>query len=144
MFISLKGFGPACALSRPWNFLRLVALGLALAGPAHGQTASTGALTGVTLGPSGAVLPGVILHLTLEDGSETKSATSDDNGRFAFFLLSPGTYEVQASKADFNPVGQRGIRVHVTETLRLELHLELATHVERVQVSSDPLMVQLD
>ena len=30
----------------------------------YSQTASTGALTGVTLDPSGAVLPGVTLHLT--------------------------------------------------------------------------------
>jgi hypothetical protein len=34
------------------------------------QTASTGALTGVTLNPSGAVLTQVNLHLTTLDGSE--------------------------------------------------------------------------
>ncbi len=52
----------------------------------YSQTASTGALTGVTLDPSGAVLPGVILHLIREDGSEEKSATSDNNGRFGFLI----------------------------------------------------------
>ena len=61
-----------------------------------------------------------------------------------FLLLRPGTYKLQASKADFKPVSQPDIHVHVTETLRLELHLELATRVERTQVSSEPLMVQLD
>jgi hypothetical protein len=121
-----------------------MALSLALAGEARGQTASTGALTGLTLDPSGAVLPGVTLHLRNMDGSEAKSATSDNNGRFAFFLLPPGTYEVQATKAEFQPVIQRDIHVHVTETLRLELHLELATRFEHVQVSSSPQMVQLD
>ena len=128
-------------LPRRWNF---VALALALAGVAGGQTASTGALTGVTLDPSGAVLAGIILRLINEDASEVKSATSDNNGRFAFVLLPPGTYAVEASKADFKPVTQRDIHVHVTETLRLELRLELATRVERMQVSSNPLMVQLD
>ena len=110
----------------------------------YSQTASTGALTGVTQDPSGAVLPGVILHLIREDGSEAKSATSDNNGRFGFFLLQPGTYKLQASKADFKPVSQPDIHVHVTETLRLELHLELATRVVQTQVSSEPLMAQLD
>ena len=95
-------------LPRRWNFLRLVALSLAFSGWASGQTASTGALTGVTLDPSGAVLPGVILHLKNEDGSEAKSATSDKKGRFAFLLLSPGTYELQASKADFQICRVRG------------------------------------
>lgn len=111
---------------------------------ASGQTASTGALTGLTLDPSGAVLPGVVLHLTLEDGSEARSATSDSDGRFGFFLLRPGTFELQASKVDFKTVSQREIHVHVAETLRLELHLELATRIEQTQVSSRPLMVQPD
>jgi hypothetical protein len=131
-------------LPRRWNFLTPVALSLALAGGVRGQTASTGALTGLTLDPSGAILPGVTLHLKYQDGSEAKSATSDNNGRFAFYLLAPGTYEVQAGKADFKPASQADIHVHVTETLRLELHLELATRLEHIEVSSNPLMVQLD
>ena len=110
----------------------------------YSQTASTGAVTGVTLDPSGAMLPGVILHLTKQDGSEEKSVTSDNNGRFAFFLLRPGTYALHASKADFKPPSQADIHVHVTETLRLELYLKLANRVERTQVSAEPLMVQLD
>ena len=108
-----------------------------------GQTASTGALTGFTLDPSGAVLPGVVLQLTIEDGSEARSATSDNDGRFGFLLLRPGTYNLQASKVDFRSVSQRDIHVHVSETIRLELHLELATRVEQTQVSSQPL-IQLD
>jgi hypothetical protein len=108
------------------------------------QTASTGALTGITLDPSGAVLSGVILQLTKAHGSDARSATSDNNGRFGFFLLPPGTYTVQASRADFKAVSQPDIHVHVTEALRLELHLELATRVERAQVSSEPQMVQRD
>ena len=126
--------------------LTLVALILApLSDPAaHSQTASTGALTGVALDPSGAALPGVILHLTKQDSSEEKSAISGDNGRFDFLLLSSGIYALQASKADSKPVSQPDIHVHVTETLRLELHLALANRVEQAQVSAVPLMAQLD
>jgi hypothetical protein len=110
----------------------------------YSQTSSTGSLTGVTLDPSGAVLPGVVLHLTKQDGSEEQSTRSDNDGRFDFFLLQPGTYALRASKADFKPVSEADIHVHVTETLRLELHLELTNRVERTQVSAGPLMVQLD
>ena len=126
--------------------LPLIALTFALlcSGHVYSQTVSTGALAGVVLAPSGGVLPGVILHLKEEDGAIAKSATSDHNGRFAFLLLPPGTYQVQATRVDFKPVSQRDIHVHVTETLRLELHLELATRLEHVEVSSTPQMVQLD
>jgi hypothetical protein len=110
----------------------------------HGQTASTGALTGVTLDPSGAALPQVSLHLTSEDGTEVMTGISDENGLFGFFLLPPGTYEVRASKVDFKPLIQNNIYIHVTETLRLQLHLELGIRVENTQVSSSASMVQID
>jgi Carboxypeptidase regulatory-like domain/TonB dependent receptor len=110
----------------------------------QGQTSSTGALTGETLDPSGAVLPGVILQLITEGGSKAESATSDKNGQFGFLLLRPGIYEVRASKPDFKPISQSDIHVHVTETVRLQLHLELAIRVEKTQVLSNPLMIQLD
>jgi hypothetical protein len=128
-----------------WRPVLQLALAVSLlSSGASAQTASTGALTGLTLDPSGAVLPGVLLHLTIEDGSDARSATSDDSGRFGFFLLRPGTYELRASKVDFKSVSQGDIRVYVAERLRLELHLELATRVEQTQVSSQPLIVQLD
>src|SRR5438046_3006801 len=87
--------------ARYQNFVRVFALTLGLAGSVCGQTVSTGALTGVILDPSRAVLAGVILHLTKEDGPEATSSTSDENGRFGFLLLRPGTYELRASKIDF-------------------------------------------
>jgi hypothetical protein len=131
--------------ARCWCLL-LMALIVALLSSRNldGQTSSTGALTGETLDPAGGVLPGVILHLIREDGSEAESATSDQNGQFGFLLLRPGTYEVQASKADFKPGSQSEIHVHVTETVRLQIHLGLAIRLEKIQVLSNHLMVQLD
>ena len=127
-----------------WAWLGVFAIGLGLVGRTFGQTASTSAVTGTTLDPSGAALPGVVVHLAKEGGGERRSATSDESGRFAFLLLQPGKYELQASKSDFEPVSLPEINIHVTETLRLELHLRLATRFERAQVSSNPLMVQVD
>jgi hypothetical protein len=75
---------------------------------------------------------------TRRGGGERKSATSDENGRFGFPLLPPGKYELQASKQDFEPVSLPEITIHITEILRLELHLRLAMRFERAQVSSNP------
>jgi TonB dependent receptor/Carboxypeptidase regulatory-like domain/TonB-dependent Receptor Plug Domain len=129
---------------RRWALHGVFAIGWGLAGRALGQTASTGAVTGITLDPAGAVVPDVVVHLTKVGGSETKSATSDDSGRFGFLLLPPGRYQLQASTLDFEMVSLPEINIHVTETLRLELHLRVATLVQRAQVSASPLMVQLD
>ena len=133
-------------VSRHCGSLLLLGLTLALLSSRsmYCQTASTGALTGVTLDPTGVALPHTSVHIESLDGTETRAISSDENGAFGFFLLPPGTYEVQASKVDFKPVIQPDIHVYVTETLRLQLHLELATRVDKAQVFSDPLMVQLD
>ena len=109
-----------------------------------GQTASTGAVTGVTLDPSGAVLPSVSVDLTNESAGERKSATSDENGRFGFLLLPPGKYEIRASKTDFEPLRILRLDVQVTETLRLELHLQVAKRFERAEVFTNPPMTQTE
>ena len=124
---------------RCWSLLLFAAVAALLSSRyIYSQTSSTGALAGVTLDPYDAVLPAGSIHLTTLDGNEAMAATSDEDGRFGFFLLSPGTYEVRVSKLNFKPVSQRGIQVHVTETLWFQLHLELAIRVEQTQVISDP------
>ena len=111
---------------------------------AFSQTATTGAVTGVAIDPSGAILPGVVVHLAKERGGESKSVTSDENGMFGFLLLPPGRYELQASAKNFDPVTLPEINIHVTETLRLELQFQIAKRFERAQVFSKPAMVQQD
>src|ERR1700747_364906 len=124
--------------------LHAIVLTLGLTHPLCGQTASTGALIGVTLDPSGAVLGGVMIRLNRQDASEMLSVTSDQNGRFGFLLLPSATYEIRADKSEFKTLDIPKVNVHVTETLRVELRLELATRVEHTQVWSTPVMVQLD
>jgi hypothetical protein len=98
----------------------------------------------VTLDPSGAVVPDVTLNLTVESTGEVQSTTSDSEGRFRFALLAPGKYRLQGDKPGFKPVHQSEITVAVTETVRFELRLQVATVVGSVQVSSEPQMVQSD
>ncbi len=143
MSISSNSWAPLRPL-RNWAWLGVFAIGLGPVSPTFGQTASTGAVTGIALDPSGAVLPGVVVHLAKEGGGERMSATSDENGRFGFLLLPPGRYELQSSIRDFELVSLPEINIHVTETLRIELHFRIATRLQRAQVSSNPLMVQLD
>jgi hypothetical protein len=119
-------------------------LSLLLANGVCAQTPSTGAVIGLTLDPSEAVVPDVTMNLVDLKTGQVLSATSDENGRFAFLLLPPGRYELQASKIDFRPLTLEDLHVQVTETLRLQLHLELAGRFESTQVSSDSLMTQLD
>ena len=127
-----------------WVSYSILAFVFALSGRAHAQTASTGALIGVTLDPAGSVIPGVILHLVNPANGDSQSATSDKDGRFSFLFLRPGSYELHVSKASFAPLITSGIDISVTEIQRVEIHLRLATVFEQMQVSSERPLVQTD
>ena len=124
--------------------LLILASSLLLSSRAHAQTASTGALTGATLDPSGAFVSEVDLRLVSSKTNEILSTRSDENGRFSFPLLAPGNYVLQATKSGFAPARISEISVTVTETRRLELGLRLATAVERLEVNSQKPILELD
>jgi len=115
-----------------------------LAFPFSGQTTATGALAGELLDPTGAVIPGATLRLVNRSTSRMLTAISSDSGRFSFLLLQPGSYELQASKTDFETLDLFGLEVYVTETLEVEARMRLATQFQSTQVVSAPSMVQTD
>ena len=128
----------------PAGCLRLLVMILiSLSDTLNSQTPSTGAVSGIARDPSGTALSGVQVHLNAKTGSEDRFAVSDENGWFVFLSLPPGRYQLHAFKSDFESLEVTEINVDVTETSRLELHFNLPTHVERVQVSSETLMTQL-
>ena len=133
-------FGPSFALA----WISAIVIAFVTASPVFSQSASTGALSGVIYDPSGAVIPGVALELTKEDGGEKRLLVSATDGTFAFLLLPPGRYALQASKANFEAAHVDDLNIYVTETLRLDVRLAVATHTESTQVLSESLMVQPD
>ena len=65
------------------------------------------------------------VEITRRETGVKLSATSDEEGRFAFQLLTPGSYEIQAVKTAFALLQLDDINISVTETLRIKLHLRL-------------------
>lgn len=126
------------------NLLYLLIFALWLTPLAFAQTPSTGAVMGVALDQSGAVLPGVSVRLERADGTSALSMETDQNGQFWFLLVAPGSYSLSATKSAFRTLEIPRVAVPVTETLRLELRLELAIHSEEMQVLSNPKMIDID
>src|SRR5215472_6956705 len=77
-----------------------IVLSFTLPNWACGQTTSTGAVTGLALDASGAVVQSATVNITKMGGGEVKSTTTDEMGRF-WFVLTPGRYELTASKTNF-------------------------------------------
>src|SRR5262249_7538101 len=134
--------------SEPYSGLfRAITIVVILVYQGFGQTASTGALTGASLDPTGAALPGVVVRLTNQDTSTTESTTSDEQGRCSFLLLTPGRYELRASTTASDTltlIASTTIKIDVTETVRLELHLQPETVFQSPEVFAQRTMIQTD
>ena len=125
--------------------LLLLLIALAFPPCTNCQTSSTGALRGVSIDPSGALLPGAVVRLANLETGAIASAISDDEGRFNFPLLLPGGYHLQATKSGGDDlVASATIDVHVTETIHVELHFRLATISDTVKVLAEPTLVQTE
>ena len=98
----------------------LAALLLLLAVPAMAQLQS-GNLYGTVTSATGETLPGVTL--TLEGGGAPQVQVSDEQGRFRFLGLSPGTYNVRAELQGFSPLESSGIVINVGRNTEIELAL---------------------
>ena len=124
-----------CAFTALILALSTAPLGLA-------QTASTGALTGITRDATRAVIPGVEITLVNMATSEARSTVSNESGSYSFALLAPGTYRLEAALSGFKTAIQSGIRISVTETTRLDIQLEVGGLAETVTVEASAVMVQ--
>ncbi len=61
-----------------------------------------------------------------------------------FSLCCRGKYSLRVASPDFQNLVEAGLTISVTETLRVELHMQLANRIEHTVVLSEPAMIQAD
>ncbi|MFZ0516311.1 MAG: carboxypeptidase regulatory-like domain-containing protein [Acidobacteriaceae bacterium] len=113
------GFGRSANVNlslvkRSVGILMAMALLLVFLPFAHAQTEAT--VSGTVQDPSGAVIPGAQVTLTNEATNDTRQATSNATGFFAFPSLVPGTYSVKATMKGFVPKEITGIVLHAGDS----------------------------
>ncbi len=116
-------------------FLALSLL-LAAGAPAYSQDASTGAIAGVVMDPSGLSVPGAQIEVTNLATGEVRTAASEQNGTYSVTVLPPGVYRVEISKAGFKLLSYPSVTVTVTETQTLNAKLEVGAVSQQVIVAS--------
>ena len=65
------------------------------------QTSTTGDIAGVVTDPSGATIPGAKVTLKDETKGNTQESTTNKDGVYHFYLLSPGPYTIMVSATGF-------------------------------------------
>jgi len=113
--------------------LWVLALGLC-AGVVRGQLAGTGVIVGTVTDPSGAAVPGATVTVTDTSTNASRSATTNDAGRYNFPNLPPGKYDVVINKGGFRQAKFSGQDVVVGESRTLDVKMEIGAGTEVVEV----------
>lgn len=124
------------------NFMVVIAVWLCLGTFLYGQTAQSGALTGLVTDQSGSVVPGVGITITDPNTGQVRTTSTRSNGRYLVPLLPPGVYKVEASREGFKTGTFEQVRINITETATLNIPLHVGSVREIVDVEAEPM--QLD
>jgi hypothetical protein len=127
----------ACALRARTILVVVLAL---VPGIAAAQSTISGAVTDT----SGAVLPGVTVEASSPALIEkTRSATTDDQGRYTIVDVRPGVYSVTFTLQGFSAARREGIQVTANVTVPLNAELSVGSVAETITVTGATPMVDV-
>ncbi len=146
--------GVCASTSRNWGWrsgwtasLKVMALlaacVLAFAVISHAQGVNTATLAGTVVDPSGAPVNGARVTLANAATGATRTAVSDDNGRYNFVGLPPGHYKMTvdgiAGLASFE---DSSIVLTVGQPATIDLQLQLRTQEQSIVVPAETALVE--
>jgi len=111
------------------------------AGSGFAQT-DQGAITGIVLDSSGAVIPGAQISVTNVDTGLVLQATSNRSGVFVFSPLKIGNYTVSASAQGFETVTRENLHLDIQQRLNLNMKLPLGSISQTVKITSEAPLLQ--
>jgi hypothetical protein len=100
-------------------------------------------LFGVITDPSGAAVAGATVTTKSLDTGVSRTARTDQSGRYRFFLLPVGLYEVRVTKDGFAEGIRSGISLAVGQDANVDVGLRVGQASEQVKVTADAPVVSL-
>src|SRR5215831_294211 len=123
-------------------FRILFGIGLILM-PAAAQEIG-GGISGRVQDPSGSAVPGASLVAMHVETGTVRRTVANHEGVYAFPNLPIGNYELTATHDGFKKAVLRGIELHVSDRLDVNISLELGAVTAEVSVSDTAEKVQTD
>src|SRR5205807_2215328 len=101
-------------------------------------------LTGVVTDSSGQVIPGVAVRAINEGTSAETSSMTNNEGRYNFPSLRPGSYRVVAAVKGFKQFISTGVVLQVNQAARLDMALTIGTVTEEVLVTGEAPVLETE
>jgi hypothetical protein len=119
-----------------WALLTLV-FGLTLfQQPAKAQ-AVFGSLVGNVTDATGGVIAGAAVKVTLTQTNEVRNAITGSVGEYDITTLTPGTYNVEVTKAGFRAFSAGNVIVNQNNVVRVDVQLSVGAASEKIEVMAE-------
>ncbi|MGH9657199.1 MAG: carboxypeptidase-like regulatory domain-containing protein, partial [Bryobacteraceae bacterium] len=118
---------------------RIVLLCLAGVVSLHAQVA--GRISGYVRDASGAVVTGATVRAVSVEQQLTRTVESDATGFYNLLAMPPAVYDVTFENAGFERQVQKGVRLTLSEELRLDVQLKVGAVQSEITVSSTATLV---
>ncbi len=118
----------------------LALAGLFGCGAAWGQT--NGSIRGIVNDPSGAVVPGATITVTLTGTDSKRSVTADKDGAFDIPELAVGTYELTADAQGFKKFVAKNVVVTIGHVNFVTVTLQIGRANDTVTVEANAVQVE--
>jgi hypothetical protein len=92
-------------------------------------------ITGNITDSSGALVPGAQVTVRNVATDDRRATTSDQSGLYTVPSLDPGQYEIVIKKEGFHAVTHSGVELHVNQTARVDIALQLGAVADSVVVT---------
>ena len=121
----------------------LLLVGAALFCPAKAlpQGETTSAIVGQVIDATNAAVPGATVTITNREIGLRRSAKTDEEGRFNFPQLTPGTYSVRVEAEGFEPHQNDNVISGLGQKQTVNFTLRVAESRQTVKVSGDPALI---
>src|SRR5262245_41491404 len=111
--------------------------------PVYAQTGQ-GILTGSVTDSSGALIPGASVLVRNQNTGFTYNAVTTQEGIYRIPYLNAGSYEVSFEASGFKKLVRNDIPIRSTETLRLDVSMEVGNVVESIKVSAGAQLIETE
>lgn len=105
------------------------------------QGETTSAIVGVVSDPTHAPIPGAVVSISNRETGFQRSVTTDQQGRFDFPQLKPGTYSVKVVADGFEPQQQDNVVSGLGQAQTVNFSLKVSSAKLSVEVNGEPLLI---
>ena len=105
---------------------------------------SSSTIKGKVIDQNGSLVPGAKVTIVSADRGVSRSATTDDSGRYSFLLLQPGKYEIHVDAAGFQPQAVSRVLLTVGEIAICDLELRVGLVKEDLTINPSSMLIETE